>query len=205
MANPAVVEKILADTQIPGLQIAEAMGRLGDSASLYLRIIHSFVTNMPHHLSELSAPSAETLNDYAIKVHGVKGSCYGIGANCCGDAAKDLEMAAKAGDLDTVLRDNGALLNSLRALLVELEKLEATVAAAEGAESSSGLADSPDPAILQALLDATQAFDIEQMQKLIDELSSVNYRSGGDLVAYIQERFGAFDYQAIEDNINARL
>ena len=204
MAESAVADKILADTQIPGLDIAEAMGRLGNSSKLYMRIIHSFVTNMPHHLDELNAPSAETLGDYAIKVHGVKGSCYGIGANRCGNAAKGLEIAAKAGDLCKVLRDNGAFLVEARALLVELEKLEATVTAAEVAATSASLADSPDPVILQALLEATQDFDIEQMQKLIDELDSVSYR-GSDLVAFIKERFGEFDYQAIEDRINAIL
>ncbi|MDR2672046.1 MAG: hypothetical protein LBC35_01865 [Coriobacteriales bacterium] len=205
MTESTAVDQVLANTQIAGLDIPEALARMGNSSKMYLRIIHSFITNMPNNLEELSTVTAETLNDYAIKVHGAKGSCYGIGANACGDKARALELASKAGDLDTVLRDNGAFLESVRSLVRELEKLEAAVADAENTGVDKTVAVRPDPITLSALLAATQAFDIDQMQGLIDELTAMDYQQDGDVITYIKERFEAFDYQAIEEKIVASI
>jgi HPt (histidine-containing phosphotransfer) domain-containing protein len=201
MADPAVIDNVLAQTSIAGLDIPDALARMGNSGKMYLRIIHSFTTNMPKTLDELAAVTEDTLPDYAIKVHGSKGSCYGIGATACGDLARALEMASKIGDWQTVERDNGAYLNSVRELLAELEKLEANVEAAENQGATKASEASPDPLKLSALLAATQSFDLDQMQKLIDELLSVSYEQGGEVVSYIKDHFDAFDYQAIEEKI----
>jgi HPt (histidine-containing phosphotransfer) domain-containing protein len=201
MADTAIIDRVLAETKIDGLDIPDALGRMGNSGKMYLRIVHSYTTNMPKALDELAAVTLETLPDYAIKVHGAKGSCYGIGANACGDLAKALEMASKADDWQTVQRDNGAFVESVRELITQLEKLEADVEQAENAGVSKAVAASPDPLKLSALLVATQNFDLDQMQSLIDELLAVSYETGGDIVAYIKEHFEAFDYQAIEEKI----
>lgn len=204
--SDAETGQILANTNIPGLDIPDALGRMGNSPKLYMRIIHSYVTNMPANLEELATDkiNAETLPDYAIKIHGAKGSCYGIGANVIGDKAKALEMASKAGDLDACLAGNDDFIASTLELLKALEELEATV---EGAANSGGTAQSekPDATKLAALLAATQSFDIDQMTKLVEELASVQYASGGDVVKKIKDSFEAFDYQSIEETIAAYL
>jgi HPt (histidine-containing phosphotransfer) domain-containing protein len=205
MLETTATERVLTQTTIEGLDILEALGRMGNSSKMYLRIIHSFITNMPKTLNELAAVTPETLPAYAILVHGAKGSCYGIGANLCGDLAKNLEMASKAGDWDTVQRDNDGFLASVRSLLVALEQLEAAVEAAEQDEAVVITALRPDPLKLSALLAATQDFDLEQMQELLDELTAVTYEQGGDVTAALKESFAIFDYQAIEETIIANI
>lgn len=200
------IDSILAQTTIEGLDITEALGRMGNSGKLYMRIIHSFITNMPLNLEELQTSdiTAETLGDYAIKIHGAKGSCYGIGANTIGDIARTLEMAAKAGDLDTCLQQNDSFIQGTNELLVQLKELEAAI---ETAQAGEGIAqqDKPDAAKLAALLAATQSFDISQMNTLVEELTSVQYASGNETIAAIKQSFEAFDYQAIEEAITAYL
>ena len=197
--------QILAETNIAGLDIPEALARMGNSPKLYMRIIHSFIVNMPGNLDELATDkiNAETLPDYAIKIHGAKGSCYGIGANSVGDIAKSLEMAAKADDLEACQQGNDAFISGAQDLLKQLAELEARV---EGAASGGvSQVDKPDANKLAALLGATQNFDIDQMSKLVEELSNAQYASGGDVVKKIKESFDAFDYQAIEEAIGAYL
>ncbi len=202
----AKTESILAETTIDGLDIPDAMARMGNSAKLYLRIIHTFITKMPENLEGLTTESinADTLSDYAIKIHGAKGSCYGIGANEAGDIAKMLEMAAKAGDLDTCLRKNESFLLATRELIEKLTCLEARVKEAESNDGRTQEA-RPDEVRLAALLAAAQAYDIDQMTKLVEELSNVSYTSGGEVVSQIKESLAAFDYQAIIDAITAYL
>lgn len=200
-------DQILAETKIDGLDIPDALSRMGNSGKLYMRIIHSFITNMPGNLEELATSSIneESLTDYGIKIHGAKGSCYGIGANKLGDIAKQLEMAAKAGDLQFCLDTNESFITTANALLLELAALEASIE--EAAQNAGGKAqiDKPSETKLAALLTATQNFDINQINSLVGELTSVEYASGGEVIEAIKQAAAAFDYQAIEDAISSYL
>ena len=195
---------ILAETNILGLDIPDALARMGNNPKLYMRIIDSYINNMPGNLDDLatSTITAETLPDYAIRIHGAKGSCYGIGANAVGDRAKALEMASKAGDLNTCLQDNDSFIASVNELLEDLKDLKAKVEAPEGSKAQE---DKPSAAKLAALLTATQNFDIDQMGRLVEELSSVSYANDNAVVEKIKLSFDAFDYQAIEEAIAAYL
>ncbi|MDR1088856.1 MAG: hypothetical protein LBL23_06275 [Coriobacteriales bacterium] len=197
--------QVLAKTSIAGLDIPDALARMGNNPKLYMRIIHSFVTNMPGNLNDLATGTitADTLPDYAIRIHGAKGSCYGIGANAVGDEAKALEIAAKANDLDHCLRDNDAFITHTQELIEQLQGLEARVEAAEGGGKAQ--AEAPDASTLAALLTATQNFDIDQMNTLVEELLALDYARGGEVIKGIKESFDAFDYQTIEDLITAYL
>jgi HPt (histidine-containing phosphotransfer) domain-containing protein len=204
MSDTATAQ-VLAQTTIVGLDIPDALARMGNNPKLYMRIIHSFITNMPGNLDDLatSTITADTLPDYAIRIHGAKGSCYGIGANAVGDEAKALEIAAKANDLETCLRDNDAFITHTQELIGQLQDLETRTEAAEGGGRAEAAA--PDASKLAALLTATQGFDIDQMNTLVEELNALHYARGGDVITRIKESFDAFDYQAIEDLITAYL
>jgi len=200
-------DQVLAEAAIPGLDIPEALARMGNNPKLYMRIIHSFVTNMPANLDTLDTGriTADTLEDYAIKIHGAKGSCYGIGANAVGDIARDLEIAAKDGDLQTCLSDNDNFIVATQELLTKLEALEARIEELENSAGGKAQADRPDALKLRSLLTATKNFSITEMGGLVEELTSVQYLQDGDVVMKIKNAYDAFDYQTIEETITAYL
>jgi signal transduction histidine kinase/CheY-like chemotaxis protein len=110
----------LADRQIEGLDIKDALRRFGGKESIYITILRSFKTNMPAMLERLKDCDADGLHDYAINVHGIKGSCRNIGAKALGDEAEALETAAKAGDSDKVYAETGALIANAERLLADI-------------------------------------------------------------------------------------
>lgn len=199
------IDQILAETNISGLDIPDALSRMGNSGKLYVRIIHSFVTNMPGNLEELatSGINAETLPDYAIKIHGAKGSCYGIGANVVGDLAKELEMAAKASNLEFCQQTNDSFIAQTEELLKELAALEDRIENSE----SAGRAEvaKPDAGKLAELLSATQNFDIDRMGSLVEEITSKSYTQDADVISKIKAAFESFDYQQVEELIKAYI
>ena len=220
------IDTILSRTSIEGLDINDALSRVNHSGKIYLRIVHSFSQNMPKMLDDLATVSKETLPDYAIRVHGVKGSCYGIGAVACGDAAFALEKASKAGDWATVERDNGTFIALVKKLITDLEALEARVeaspapasgtaadndsfdgeglaAAGSGSSCGEGLASEaqPDAAKLAALLEATKNYDLKLMRSIIEDLESSTCSQGSELVTWLREQLNNFAY----DKIIARL
>jgi HPt (histidine-containing phosphotransfer) domain-containing protein len=198
----AEIDHALRTADISGLDVIEGLGRFNNSATLYVRVLRSFIDNMPELLDELATVSEETLADYAIKVHGSKGSCYGISANACGDAAKALEMASKAGDLATVLRDNGAYILSVRELIAALSKLVLQIdeITAESAQAQTKLA-APDTMKLRKLLIAAQGYDIGTMQEIVDDLSSHEYEQGGELIVELKSQMAAFAYDRIVERL----
>jgi hypothetical protein len=60
--------------------------------------------------------------DYAIVVHGIKGASYGICAQETGDAARVLELAAKAGNLEAVKGGHPAFEKMVEVLLDDINK-----------------------------------------------------------------------------------
>ncbi|MCL2807997.1 MAG: hypothetical protein FWD27_07590 [Coriobacteriia bacterium] len=206
MPNTAI-DQVLAETHISGLDIPGAVLRMGNNPKLYMRIIHSFVANMPGNLVDLATGSItmEALEHYGIKIHGAKGSCYGIGATAVGDLAKELEIAAKHGDIEYCMSNNEGFITSTLELIEELKALEERVEALETGATGKPQADKPDAAKLKSLLTATQEFNINAINELVEELNNTLYAQGGEVIAKIKEASDAYDYQTIEETITAFL
>jgi len=89
---------------------------------LYVSVLSSFIEKTPSVLSKLAAVTKETLPDYAITVHGLKGACANICAEEARKMAYNLEQKSRAGDLAGVQADNGAFLKYVEDLLVKLKE-----------------------------------------------------------------------------------
>jgi len=197
----ATIDDVLAITNIDGLDIPDALSRLNNLSKVYVRILHSFTQNMPKMLDDLAGVTEATLPDYAILVHGTKGSCYGIGATKCGDVAQDLETAAKAGDWAYVQQNNVAYLDAVKTLIDELIALEERI---ESLQAPTGAAaSSPDKGKLANLLEATRNYDVETMFRIIEDLESQSYASGGEIVSWLREQFDNFAYDKIVDKLSS--
>jgi len=84
---------------------------------IFLPVLNSYLSVIPDALDQMGAVSADTLKDYAIRVHGVKSTSDSIGAEEARKMALELEILAKAGDLSGVLAKNGVFLQYERTLL----------------------------------------------------------------------------------------
>ena len=112
--------------QVPGIPAAidfhTGVRRYGNEKMLY-RLLISFAKSAPALLEKLKTPTLETLEDYVIHVHGLKGACYSICANEVGKLAEQLEHAGKAGDIDAIQAQNPVMLDAANDLLEQLRRL----------------------------------------------------------------------------------
>jgi signal transduction histidine kinase/FixJ family two-component response regulator len=95
---------------IKGLDWAEGLKRMGNREASYIRVLASYAANLPAMLDKLREFNAASLSAYTTTVHGVKGASYGICANGIGKQAEALETAAKEGDVETILANNGSFI-----------------------------------------------------------------------------------------------
>jgi HPt (histidine-containing phosphotransfer) domain-containing protein len=91
---------------ISGIDVKKGLALYDDEEDIYLIVLKSYATNTPTTLDKIRSVSQETLSDYAIRVHGLKGTSANIGAVKLQEAALELEKMSKAGNLDGVLAKN---------------------------------------------------------------------------------------------------
>ena len=103
--------------EIPGLDVQKGLDLYDGEEEFYIFALKSWVTNTPESLDKLANVSKETLADYAITIHGVKGTSAHIGAEALREKAKNMEAQAKSGDLDGILAVNDSFIKEASALL----------------------------------------------------------------------------------------
>ncbi|MCL2294193.1 MAG: Hpt domain-containing protein [Spirochaetes bacterium] len=109
------------DIEIPGIDAKKGLDLYDDDFEIYVTVLRSYVTNTPAALDKLRNVSAETLANYAIYIHGVKGTSASIGAEEVRKTAAQLEIMAKVEDLQSVQAWNEAFLKSVDELLNNIQ------------------------------------------------------------------------------------
>jgi len=188
-------EDIVID--IPGVNAENGIFLYGGDKKIYLSILRSFAVNTPGILDELRIVSRETLPNYIINVHGLKGSCAGIGAEEVRKAASDLETISRAGDLDEVLAQNDKLIEDAETIIADVKAwLENYDAHHEKPRLKT-----PDREVLARLRQSCEHYDMSGIDKAMSELESANYEENADLVAWLKEKINISEI----DEVTARL
>jgi CheY-like chemotaxis protein len=170
---------------IEGVDLAAGVSCFG-SEDAYLQIIRSYVMHTPALVEKMRTVSAETLGGYAIMVHGLKSSSYGICANTIGKMAENLESAAKRGEFKTVKSDNDAFIRAMESLILELRTLEGAVHS-ETQDASRELKAAPDDLLLKKLLVCSSRYDVVGMENVLVELERYEYETQGELISWLRE------------------
>ncbi|MDR0709803.1 MAG: response regulator, partial [Spirochaetaceae bacterium] len=186
---------------LEGIDFSAGIKRYG-TEKIYLRILRSFLAHTPGLLEKLRALTRETLPEYAITVHGLKGALYGICAGETGRDAEALEFAAKAGDYETVEAHSAAFVLKVESVLEALEKL---LRPAEEKKNKKRKAAVPGRALLEKLLDASKRFKPAIMEEVLTELEGCEYESGGDLIPWLREQVDNLEYDAVQEKLESLL
>ena len=116
-------KRIFEDIIIPGLDIPSGIERFNGDEKEYLDILRSFADNTAPILEKIKNVEKDTLSDYAIIVHGIKGASKGIAAGPVGEFAEQMEKMAKAGNYDYVYENNKKLILCVENLIKDIKTL----------------------------------------------------------------------------------
>jgi signal transduction histidine kinase/DNA-binding NarL/FixJ family response regulator/HPt (histidine-containing phosphotransfer) domain-containing protein len=193
--EPDAEGKWLLSHPVEGIDFVKALELYGNSGAAYLSILRSFVANTPPLLEKMDL-HLESLPDYAIEAHGLKGTSNAICAEGEAALARELELAAKEGNLDLVRSRHGDLTHKLRLLLDKL-----TTFLAEGDAGTVGEKEKraePERELLIRLSSAAGEFNSNLVGEILRELEQYQYERGAELIRQLRERAGAFDYDGIQ-------
>ena len=166
---------------IPGLDTDKGLSFFNGEEDVYLALLRSFVVNMPVNFSKLQNLSKETIQEYAISIHGLKGISASIGAEALSETALTLEKMAKVGDFDGVFRLNETFLADMKIIVANiktwLEQYDAT--------NEKPRLPAPSRELLVSLRKSCESYDMKTIDKIVHELDSSSYDNDADLVAWI--------------------
>ena len=185
---------------IDGIDINKGIERFGGDKATYFDVLRSFSANTQPLLESAKKVNAENLHDYAIVVHGIKGSSRGICANEFGDIAEKLEMAAKENDLDYVVKHNGDFIDAAWRLIADIDSVLSKSSAGDAKPKVAG----PSEELLGKLLAACENYDMDGADKAVSELQKYEYESGGEMIEWLWENVEQMNFSEIVEKLSSR-
>ena len=177
---------------IPGLDIEKGIIHFGYNEEVYLNVLQSYVNNTGALLDELRSVTRDSLDQYAVTVHGIKGSSRGIIATKAGDEAEALEKAAIAGNYDYVNTNNQKFIDNMMQLLTDIGE-----AIQKSGRTNKPLKDKPDEELLAELLSACESFDIDRIDEAMAGIENYTYNQDDGLAVWLRDNIDQGKYKVI--------
>jgi signal transduction histidine kinase/CheY-like chemotaxis protein len=190
----------LRERRVNGVDLEIGLRRFGGDEDVYYDVLKSYVRNTPSLIDEIRDCREDGLAAYAVVVHGIKGSSRGIGAEMMGLRAESLEFAAKDGDFAFVEANNGIFIAETEKLIGELSAILQSV----DAETERPMRPAPDEAALDSLMEACAGFDIDGVDRAMEELESFDYESGFELVVWLRNQVSLMGFKGIKERLESR-
>jgi len=184
--------------RISGLDMNKGLERFGSEES-YLEVLRSYAANTPPLLKTAKEVNENNLADYAIAVHGIKGSSRGICADIAASVAEALEKAAKVENFDFVNANNMAFVKTIENLVEQIEDMLDEIAK----HNPKPKKDKPEKELLLKLLSACENYDIDEIDTAITEIKSFEYVNDNELVAWLRENVDQMNYAQIVEKLLA--
>jgi signal transduction histidine kinase/CheY-like chemotaxis protein len=184
--------------RVEGLDSEKGLDRFGGDGKAYIDSLRSYVVYTPSLLeTAMTAKIVGSLSDYAITIHGIKGSSYGICANTIGQEAEKLEHAAKEGNTALIEEENDAFMKTAEQFIAGLAKvldmMEETLQRPCKA--------APDPVLLARIRDAAENYDIGEIDGVMEELEQYSYESDSGLVSWLREQIDKSEFGEIIERL----
>ena len=178
---------------IPGVDTEKGLSYFCGELDVYIPCLRSFAENTPAALGMLRNVSRETLPDYIIRVHGLKGTSATIGSETIRETAMALEKMARAGDLDGVLAGKDKLIEDAEKIVANInawfEKFDKI--------NAKPCLEVPDRNVLARLRQCCEKFDMQGIDNARAELEGARYSKDDGLVKWIIDRINVSELAEI--------
>jgi CheY-like chemotaxis protein len=194
---PAQQEGLLKNRKIAGLDIERGLERYEGGEKIYLKILRSYVTSVKSILDGIRSVPSNGLDDYRIKIHGIKGASYDLPAQDLGRKAEALEKAAAAGDFGFIDTHNRVFLKEADRFLADIELLFASIEN----ENPKPTKDKPDTALLKALCAACGDFSMNKAEEAMAEIEKFKYTDDDGLVEWLRRNVDMVNFGDIVEKL----
>jgi signal transduction histidine kinase/FixJ family two-component response regulator/HPt (histidine-containing phosphotransfer) domain-containing protein len=186
---------LIKAADLGGLDVEKGLERFGGDGRSYLDSLRSYVTHTPELLDQVRRVGP--LEDYAITVHGIKGSSYGVSADAIGQKAERLEHAARTGNQAFVEAENSRFIGAAEKFIIRLGDLLDTIDLMDRKPRRFA----PDESLLAKILRAVERYEISDLDQAMEELEQCRYESEADLVPWLRDQIDRSEFEAIKTRL----
>jgi len=186
---------------ISGVNTAEALERFDDDDEVYFQVLKSYVTYNPRQLETLKT-AGEDHEAYRLAAHSMKGSSRNIGAEELGNRAEMLEKAAIHEDWDFINAVNGDFIKAAEKLIKDIEAF-LKIVMPDDPEANKPEKKSPDPEVLDKIMEACENYDMAALREGIDSLAEFRYPTFPDLAQWTREQANKSNFSVIQKRMAA--
>ena len=183
---------------IEGLEVSTGMERFGGDVLTYLGALRSYAANTPPVIDTLRGVTPESLDEYVIAIHGIKGTSRSIYAFPISEMADDLEKAAKTGDFDFVRENSMNFAEVVEELIYDINETIGII----DAENPKPKKDKPDEDVLARLLAACEMYDMDGADAAIAELGLYEYTDDDGLALWLRENAENTNFAEIVEKLS---
>jgi len=182
---------------VEGLDSAAGIRLFNGDVESYADVLKSYTSNTPQILVSMDKYLSENnLKDYAIAIHGIKGSSYGVCAAQAGKEAEQLEKLAKSGDAEQVFAKHGAFVEYISKFLKTIQDALPNLTP----EPDRRMLDEPEQTLLIDLYEACRRKDKRSADSLMSRLESCDYLNNGEIVEWFRGQIGQIGLTAKRDD-----
>ncbi len=164
--------KIIGQIQAAGLDINQGLMYTGGEDN-YISAVQRFYKSYTKNLSKISDHYINrNYNDYMISIHALKSNAKMIGAGMLSRAFEELEMAAKAGDIELVETKNAPVLQMYEKLIERLKP----IGESEEVHPADEISGEEAREVAMQLVSALDDFDDNLAKELAEKLSGYPFR-----------------------------
>jgi len=192
------IDRIIAEKGYVGLNSKNGIISFGGDEDTYLQVLRSFAVNTRSLLDSIENVGEDALADYAVVVHGIKGSARCICADMIGDFAETLEKVAKAGDFEYVAAHNRAFLDAAWKLIHDLDDMFREL----DSKISRPIKEKPDGEMLLKLLSACENYDMEGVDAVMAEIDRWQYEADDGLAVWLRENVDMMNFKKIAEKLS---
>jgi signal transduction histidine kinase len=187
--------------KIKEINVNKGIERFRGDIDTYLQILKSFTRNTKFILGDIKEVSEINIAEYAIIVHGIKSSCYGICAEKMGYRAEVLEKAAKARDIASVTANNASFIEDLLKMIANVED----ALSSESEKTERPKIEKPYREALERLKTACDNFQIDEIDKAMNEIEFFEYTADDGLTNWLRENTDKMNFMEIADKLSEPL
>ncbi|MDR2572406.1 MAG: response regulator [Oscillospiraceae bacterium] len=184
-------------SDISEIDVIKGLKRYDGNVETYFQILRSYAGSVKDRLEKVATVNEDSLHDYRIHVHAVKGASFDIFANQIGEMAKELEDAATSGDLSYINKHNSDFLDSACRFISDLNEVFAVMKN----DSTKPKIDKPDAKLLLKLADACRTYNLSEAEAAMKAIEAYRYESDDDLVEWLRTNVDTMNFIEIVERI----
>ena len=192
------IDRYRVGNTIAGIDMARGIMLFENSEANFQKILHSFAVNTRPLLEIIKDVDENSLDEYAVAVHGIKGSARGICASILGNRAEGLENAAKVGDLELVKAINPYFLENVLQLIADIENYLDKVKVVSNKPKKEKL----EKEELARLLVACENYNISEIDAVMADIESYEYEFDDGLAIWLRENVDQMNYTEIIEKLS---